>query len=134
MPVKELALRVPATCRPTTRDKDKHELTESIERKAPLSLQEQRANTEAGDFLVPRPELESFIGRVRPLYSEQRILLFAKRIGVHPGLVVGQLQHRSEVPYTHFHKFLVKVREIITQTALTDGWGTVPAIHGSTGA
>lgn len=109
------------------------ELTENIERKIPLSLQEERANTEAGDFLVPRYEIESFITRVRPLYSEQRILLFAKRIGVHPGLVVGQLQHRNEVPYTHFHKYLVKVREIITQTALTDGWGTVPAIHGSIG-
>jgi HTH-type transcriptional regulator/antitoxin HigA len=66
--------------------------------------------------------------RVRPLYSEQRILLFAKRIGIHPGLVVGRLQFRDEVPYTHFHKYLVKVREIITQTALTDGWGTVPPI------
>jgi HTH-type transcriptional regulator/antitoxin HigA len=66
------------------------------------------------------------------LYSEQRILLFAKRIGVHPGLVVGQLQFRDEVPYTHFHKYLVKVREIVTQTALTDGWGTVP--HSLNGA
>ena len=80
------------------------------------------------NFTIPKSELDSFIVRVRPLYSEQRIMLFAKRIGVHPGLVVGQLQYRDEVPYTHFHKYLVKVREIITQTALTDGWGTVPPI------
>jgi HTH-type transcriptional regulator / antitoxin HigA len=105
------------------------ELTENLERKTPVSLQEDRANLEAGDFLIPRYELESFITRVRPLYSEQRILLFAKRIGVHPGLVVGQLQYRNEVPYTHFHKHLVKIREIVTQTALTDGWGTVPPIQ-----
>lgn len=31
MPVKDVALRVPATCRPTARDREKHELTESIE-------------------------------------------------------------------------------------------------------
>ena len=36
-------------------------------------------------------------------------MLFAKRIGVHPGLVVGQLQFRDEVPYTHFHKYQVKI-------------------------
>jgi HTH-type transcriptional regulator / antitoxin HigA len=104
------------------------ELTESVQRKDQLSVEETRANDAASEFLVPKSELDSFIVRVRPLYSEQRILLFAKRIGVHPGLVVGQLQFRDEVPYTHFHKFLVKVREIITQTVLADGWGTVPQL------
>lgn len=104
------------------------ELTENLERKSALPLQEQRANTAAADFMIPRHEVDNFITRVRPLFSEKRISLFAKRIGVHPGLVVGQLQHRNEVPYTHFHKLLVKVREIITQVALTDGWGTVPPI------
>jgi HTH-type transcriptional regulator/antitoxin HigA len=104
------------------------ELTESVQRKEKVSFEEGRANAAAAEFMVPKKELDSFIMRVRPLYSEQRILLFAKRIGVHPGLVVGQLQHRDEVPYTHFHKHLVKVREIVTQTALTDGWGTVPKL------
>ena len=102
------------------------ELTERIERKDELPAEEIRANEAAAEFLVPKSELDNFITRVRPLYSEQRILLFAKRIGVHPGLVVGQLQFRNEVPYTHFHKHLVKVREIITQTAVNDGWGNVP--------
>jgi HTH-type transcriptional regulator/antitoxin HigA len=104
------------------------EIHEALQRKEALPREEMRANEAAGEFLVPRNELDSFIKRVGPLYSTQRILLFAKRIGVHPGLVVGQLQFRDEVPYTHFHKLLVKVREIITQTALTDGWGTVPPI------
>jgi HTH-type transcriptional regulator/antitoxin HigA len=110
------------------------ELTEQLQRKDVLPAEEVHANRVAADFVVPDNELESFITRVRPLYSEQRILLFAKRIGVHPGLVVGRLQFRDEVPYTHFHKFLVKVREIITQTALTDGWGTVPPTTGRAGA
>ena len=107
------------------------ELTEKIQRKNTLPPEEVRANDAASEFLVPKAELDSFIIRVRPLYSEQRIQLFAKRIGVHPGVVVGQLQFREEVPYTHFHKFLVKVREIITQTAVTDGWGTVPPTPGA---
>ncbi|SHN66578.1 helix-turn-helix domain-containing protein [Bradyrhizobium erythrophlei] len=102
------------------------EMTEALQRKDVLPPEEVRANDAASEFLVPKSELDGFIKRVRPLYSGERILLFAKRIGVHPGLVVGQLQFRDEVPYTHFHKYLVKIREIITQTALTDGWGNVP--------
>jgi HTH-type transcriptional regulator/antitoxin HigA len=110
------------------------ELTEKIQRKDALPAEEARANTAAGEFLVPTAELESFIRRVRPLYSEQRIQLFARRIGVHPGLVVGQLQFRGEMPYTHFHKHLVKIREIITQTAVTDGWGSSPPTSVRSGA
>jgi HTH-type transcriptional regulator / antitoxin HigA len=110
------------------------ELVERLQRKETLPPEEVRANVAAAEFLVPRSELDGFITRVRPLYSEQRILLFAKRIGVHPGLVIGQLQFRDEVPYTHFHKHLVKIREIATQSALTDGWGTVPPTPGQNGA
>lgn len=110
------------------------ELTERLQRKDALPPEEIHANAAAAEFLIPGSELDSFITRVRPLYSEQRILLFAKRIGVHPGLVVGQLQFRDEIPYTHFHKHLVKIREIVTQTAVTDGWGTVPLTPGQGGA
>ncbi len=109
------------------------ELTEKIQRNEALPAEESRANVAAAEFLIPKAELESFITRVRPLYSEQRILLFSKRIGVHPGLVVGQLQHRKEVPFTHFHKYRVKVREIVSQTSLTDGWGSAPATTESSG-
>jgi HTH-type transcriptional regulator / antitoxin HigA len=110
------------------------ELTEQLQRKNALPPEEIKANTAAAEFLIPKSELDSFITRVRPIYSEQRILLFAKRIGVHPGLVVGQLQFRDEVPYTHFHKHLMKIREIVTQTSVTDGWGTVPPTPGGNGA
>ena len=102
------------------------ELMENVRQKAILPPEETLANAEAAEFCVPGDEIRNFIIRIRPLYSEQRILLFSKRIGVHPGIVVGQLQFRDEIPYTHFHKFRVKIREIVTQTTLTDGWGTVP--------
>jgi HTH-type transcriptional regulator/antitoxin HigA len=95
---------------------------------ADLPKEEKRANDAAEQFVVPMDQLNDFIARVRPLYSEQRILAFAKRINVHPGLVVGQLQRRGEIPYSHFHKYLVKIRHIITQSALTDGWGSIPVV------
>jgi len=110
------------------------ELVEQIQRHEALPTEEVRANTAAADFSVPKAEMDGFILRVRPLYSGQRILLFAKRIKIHPGLVVGQLQFRGEIPYTHFHRHLVKVREIVTQSALTDGWGTIPPTPGRNGA
>jgi HTH-type transcriptional regulator/antitoxin HigA len=110
------------------------ELTEKLRQKQALPEEEARANKSAADFCVAPDELQNFIVRVRPLYSEQRILLFSKRIEVHPGIVVGQLQFREEIPYTHFHKHLVKVREIVTQTTLADGWGTVPPVTGQLGA
>ena len=89
---------------------------------APVDEIEGRANREAADFLVPRDELESFIGRVGPFYPRQRIIQFANRIKIHPGIIVGQLQHRKEIGYSASRGFLVKVREIVTNTALTDGW------------
>jgi HTH-type transcriptional regulator/antitoxin HigA len=102
------------------------ELTEHMQRNDELPPEEVRANKAASEFLIQVRELDDFVARVRPLYSDQRILLFARRIGVHPGLVVGQLQHRAEIPFTHFKRHLVPVREIVTQSALTDGWGSVP--------
>jgi HTH-type transcriptional regulator/antitoxin HigA len=84
---------------------------------------EKRANDEAADILVPKVEMDSFVNRLSPLYPEHRVVQFAIRVKMHPGIVVGQLQRRSELGWTAHRHFLVKVRSIITQTALTDGWG-----------
>lgn len=84
---------------------------------------ERSADEFAADRLVPRQQFDSFIARVRPLYSAQRIEAFAQVAKVHPGIVVGQLQHRREVAWASFKRMLVPVKEFITATALTDGWG-----------
>jgi HTH-type transcriptional regulator/antitoxin HigA len=84
---------------------------------------ERKIDEMACSLLVPPDELNSFIRRVRPMYSKVRIIQFANKIGIHPGIVVGQLQHREEIGYQHSREMLVKVREILTATALTDGWG-----------
>lgn len=88
---------------------------------------EQHVDIFAEEFLVEKDEMESFINRVRPLYSKQKIKNFSARIGVHPAIVLGQLQYRKEVDWSHSREMLVKVREILISSTLTDGWGhTLP--------
>jgi HTH-type transcriptional regulator/antitoxin HigA len=95
---------------------------------------EQRADKDAARFSIPDEKLDSFILRAHPSYTEQKILGFSALNKVHPGIVVGQLHHRFRVsgkglPFSHQRKFLVKVRHIITDTTLTDGWGHQPLIY-----
>ena len=84
---------------------------------------EERADAEASSLLVPKNELDSFIRRIGPLYSKTRIIQFAHRIKIHPGIIVGQLQHYGEISFRTHREMLVRVRDIITAVALTDGWG-----------
>jgi HTH-type transcriptional regulator/antitoxin HigA len=92
---------------------------------------EERASANAANLLIPRNELEEFIRSCAPRYSEARINNLATRLQVHPGIIVGQLQHRGEVSYAAHRKLLTKVRDLVTRFALTDGWGQpVPQILG----
>lgn len=84
---------------------------------------ERRANEEAASYLIAAKDIDSFIRRVGPLYSKQRIVQFANRIKIHPGIIVGQLQNRNEIGYSANREMLTKIREVVAQTALTDGWG-----------
>jgi HTH-type transcriptional regulator/antitoxin HigA len=86
---------------------------------------EEQVNLFAAEFLVTQSELENFILRIRPLFGKQKIINFAKTMGVHPGIIVGQLQFRGEIHWSVHRKLLDKVRHIITQSALTDGWGQI---------
>ena len=84
---------------------------------------EKAADIFAAESLIPQVKLNDFIVSIRPLYSKKRIAGFATLIGVHPGIVVGQLQHRKEISYAQNRNMLAKVRQIITGATLTDGWG-----------
>jgi HTH-type transcriptional regulator/antitoxin HigA len=91
---------------------------------------EREADLFAIHFLIDQKELDNFIARVHPLYSHMKILGFANRIGVHPGIVVGQLHFRRKISYAHSRKMLVKVRAALSSSALTDGWGdAIPIKH-----
>lgn len=104
-------------------------LKESLESSSDIMDEaERKANQQALASLIAPEELESFIRRVSPLYSQQKVIQFAHRIKIHPGIIVGQLQNRKEISFSTHRKLLVKVRNIAIETALTDGWGkTLPA-------
>lgn len=90
---------------------------------------EARANDFAANAIIPAHEMEDFIRRTRPYYSGVRVRGFARRMGVHPGIVVGQLQHRGEISFANLRRSLAPVRKFVTESGgLTDGWGQVPAI------
>ncbi len=93
------------------------------EDKAELPECERIANAAGAEFCVPNAELENFIARVQPYFSEEKILRFAQRIGVHPGLVVGQLQ-RKLGRHDFLRKHQVKVRGLVLPSADVDGWGS----------
>lgn len=86
--------------------------------------EEKIANAAGANFCVPQDALSGFIDRVNPFFSDQRVTLFAKKLNVHPGLVVGQLQRRLN-RYDFLKKHQVKVRHVITSTSATDGFGHV---------
>jgi HTH-type transcriptional regulator/antitoxin HigA len=58
------------------------------------------ANEFAADSLIPKPNQDEMIGLSR---NAEDIIRFARKIGVAPGIVVGQLQHRRLVPYQYLH-------------------------------
>lgn len=98
---------------------------ERAKRTAEKSEVEQRADNFATETLISAYEINSFIARVKPLFSKVKINGFALRLGVHPAIVIGQLQHRGAIHWSHSREFLVKVRETITASTLTDGWGQI---------
>lgn len=84
---------------------------------------EVRANEAGADFCISSEQIENFVARVQPYFSEQKVLLFAQRINVHPGLVVGQLQRKLN-RHDFLRKHQVKVRACVLPSADADGWGS----------
>lgn len=92
-----------------------------------IEEEERIANEAAQNFCVPEEMMDSFIIRKNPFFAERDILGFAKTIQVHPGLVAGQLQHRTE-RYDRFRNHLVKIRSCVLPSAMVDGWGDVAPV------
>ena len=83
---------------------------------------ESRADSEAGEWLVPSSEIDSFILRAKPYFAKERIIQFASRMKVHPAIVVGQLQHRKVISWKHHKDLIAKINEHVVSTSMTDGW------------
>jgi len=88
-----------------------------------------RANEFAQSELLPLADLERFMAEVSPFYSATAVTAFAASVGLHPGIVVGQLQRRKEVSWSALRKLLAPIREfVISGGACTDGWDLVPSV------
>lgn len=92
-----------------------------------VTEEERVANEAAAEFCIRRVQLDRFVARKAPFFAERDILGFAKTLNVHPGLVAGQLQHRTG-RYDLFRNHLAKVRSAVTPGATVDGWGDVAPV------
>lgn len=83
--------------------------------------EERQANEAAAEFCVPQDKMRSFVLRKNPFFYEKDVLAFAKLNGVHPGVPVGQIQHKTG-RFNHLRKHQVKIREHLLPGAIVDGW------------
>lgn len=93
------------------------------EREVQVSAMELRADAEAANWLIPEKDIESFRLRAKPWYSEEAVHLFASRMGVHPSIVVGQLQHLGALGWDRHASLRAKIREHVLAVATCDGYG-----------
>lgn len=83
---------------------------------------ERIANDAAADFCIPKQKMDSFYLRKNPYFSERDVIGFAALMGVHPGIVVGQLQRRMK-RHDYLRKYQVQIRKYLMTSVLADGWG-----------
>jgi addiction module HigA family antidote len=72
---------------------------------------ETQANDWAADFLIPRAEREEF--KVQFDGSENHIRTFAREQGIHPGIVVGQLQKANIISYSKMNGLIEKYEKSV---------------------
>lgn len=91
---------------------------------AGIPEEERVANGAAQEFCVPKRDMDGFIARKAPFFSERDLIGFSRILGVHAGIVAGQLQHRTG-RYDRFRQHLVPIRAHVRTGAAVDGWGDV---------
>lgn len=92
-----------------------------------IADEEKIANQAAAEFCVPQKVLDSFIARKSPVFAERDILGLSATLRIHPGLIAGQLRYRTG-KYDRFTNHLVKIRHIISPSAVVDGWGDIAQV------
>ncbi len=93
-----------------------------------ISIEERIANEAAADFCIPRKIMDSFVARKFPFFYERDILGLSNTLQIHPGLIAGQLQHRTG-DYKRFRQHLAKIRAAVMPGAMVDGWGNIAPIN-----
>jgi HTH-type transcriptional regulator/antitoxin HigA len=92
-----------------------------------IAEEERLANAAAAEFCVSKKVMDAFIVRKAPFFAERDVRALAATLKVHPGLVAGQLQHRTG-RYDRFRDHLVKVRSVVLPGATSDGWGNIAPV------
>lgn len=92
-----------------------------------IAEEERTANDAATEFCVPSSKMDNFIARKAPFFKDLDIQGFAGVLNIHPGLVAGQLQHRTG-RYDRFRQYLVKIRDCVRPCAMVDGWGDIAPV------
>jgi len=64
-----------------------------------LNQEEEEANRFAAELLIP-PE---YATQLPTLNSKEAVRAFAQRLAIHPGIVVGRLQHEKLIPRSHMN-------------------------------
>ncbi len=88
-----------------------------------VSEMEKRADIEAANWLVNEDQIHRFALRAKPWFNRESIIPFAGRMGVHPSIVVGQLQHKGIIGWERHADLRPKIREHLLITAMCDGYG-----------
>jgi HTH-type transcriptional regulator / antitoxin HigA len=84
--------------------------------------EEKLANEAAGEFCVPREQLNSFLLRKGPFISEKDVLSFAARMEIHPAVIIGQIQNKTK-RYAWLRKYQTGIRQYLFNGKFKDGWG-----------
>jgi len=88
-----------------------------------VNQMECRANKESAEWLIPTKDINSFSLRAKPWFSKEAIIPFASRMGVHPSIVIGHLNHRGLLEWNRHADMRPKIRDHVTSTAICDGYG-----------
>lgn len=72
------------------------------------SEREREADAFARDHLIPPAEFAQL--REQTPFSSTRVEDFAERIGIHPGIVVGRLQHEGLLKYSHLNGLKMRLK------------------------
>jgi HTH-type transcriptional regulator/antitoxin HigA len=75
-------------------------------RAAATNEREREANVWARDMLIPRDRASALAG----LKSKSDVVTFARQLGIHPGIVVGRLQHDRLIEPSWMNKLKVSFR------------------------
>ncbi|RIV31338.1 HigA family addiction module antitoxin [Micromonospora radicis] len=86
-------------------DRRRFTIVDGIDRPDTDNAMELEADDFAGRVLLPRP----FDSRLATVRSQAQAVALAKEAGVHPGIVVGRLQHDKTIPYSHFNRLRTRL-------------------------